>query len=146
MATRSLTLIKEALQPVVVDASIRPDLSTGNTQAMVMVVVEKVAERILAPSTRSNSTAGANSASSATSPVITLPGGTGDSLSTGAASSVFAVPTTLDIVSSKAAALTPQPNAIRCLQRPDRPHHGPLRNIPRWVKDENVDYRLEASR
>ena len=100
---------------------------------MVMVVAEKAAERILAPSTGSNSTAGANS-------------GTSGPLSTGAASSVFAVPTTLETVSSKAAALTPRPNATRCLQRPDRPHHGPLRNIPQWVKDENVDYRLEASR
>ena len=86
---------------------------------MVMVVAEKAAERILAPSTGSNSTAGANSTSSAMSPVVTLPGGTGGPLSTGAALSVFVVPTTLETVSSKAAALTPQPNATRCLQRPN---------------------------
>jgi hypothetical protein len=49
-------------------------------------------------------------------------------------------------VFSKAAALTPRPNATRRPQRPNRPYHGPLRNIPRWVNDENVYYGLEASR
>lgn len=118
---------------------------------MVMVVAEKAAERILALSTGSTSTAGASSTSSVistttTSPVVTLPGGTGGPLSTGAASSFSAVPTTLAPVSLKAAALTPRPNTTGRPQRPNRPYHGPLRNIPRWVKDENVDYGLEASR
>ncbi|KAE9963461.1 hypothetical protein BLS_009264 [Venturia inaequalis] len=39
----------------VVDASVHPDLPTGNTQAIVMVVAERAAERILALKTRKRS-------------------------------------------------------------------------------------------
>jgi len=103
----------------VVDVSIHPDLPTGNTRAMVIVVAEKVAKRILALSAGSTSTAGASSISSvisasATSPVVTLPGGTGGPLSTGAASSVSAVPAALAPVSSKAAALMSTRIALAC--------------------------------
>ncbi|KAF3048690.1 hypothetical protein E8E11_006286 [Didymella keratinophila] len=93
----------------VVDASIHPDLPTGNTQAIIMVAAEAAAAKILALG-GSNATAPSTSATSAVAEAtsaVAIPSGTGSPAISSSAPISTAVATSAPVASSPAESAAP---------------------------------------
>jgi cellobiose dehydrogenase (acceptor) len=99
----------------VVDASIHPDLPTGNTQAIIMVVAEHAAEKIAAfkvangtapgtPSTPSNSTIPSSIPSASITPEATTPSASASAVPSGAAKKEYSLEEFISFLEEAAAA------------------------------------------
>ena len=135
----------------VVDASMHPDLPTGNTQAIVMVAAEAAAARILAVRSRGANNTTVSMVPEATS-TVTVPNGTGSAVvpisapvhSTAPAESASAAPTEPALASPTESSPAAAPTASESVKPYDRcggiGYGGSTQCVPGWTCVVQNDY------